>query len=120
MTNREILRASGAVLSEVDRQRQYVLRVLLVSAPCPARGWGLSYLDAARIDIDEYEYDCDGASRHACACPCRGRVLRRARQPRPCLSARPRTREEEPDHAAECQRHPSRPAKPKRLNPGAA
>jgi hypothetical protein len=68
MTNREILRASPAVLSESDRQRQYVLRVHLVAPPCPACGRGLNCLEAAGIDIDDF--DCDAVARHACVCPC--------------------------------------------------
>jgi hypothetical protein len=68
MTNREILRAPGVLLSEVDRQRHFVLRVELMPAPCPASGRGLSFFDAARIDIDEY--DSDSVTRHDCVCPC--------------------------------------------------
>lgn len=67
MTNREILDARPELLSEQDRQRQYVLRVELTVMPCPACGRGLNYFEAAHINLDDYDL---GATRHECACLC--------------------------------------------------
>lgn len=67
MTNRELLHADGAVLSEVDRQRQYLLRVELLKAACPACLKPIDAVTAAGVGIDGYRFD--ELVRHDYRCP---------------------------------------------------
>jgi hypothetical protein len=72
MTNRELLRTPRDVLSQVDRQRQYLLRVELTPSPCPACREPVNALDAAGIDLDAYQF---GKEKTSCCCPACGAEL---------------------------------------------
>jgi hypothetical protein len=66
VTNRELLGAKRESLSEVDRQRQYVLEVELTPMQCPACLQRADAIVAAGIQIDEYRF---GAVKHEYRCP---------------------------------------------------
>src|SRR5262245_51158307 len=66
MTNRELLRTPRDVLSQADRQRQYVLRVELTPVPWPACTEPVDALTAAGIDVDAYQF---GKVRSSYRCP---------------------------------------------------
>ena len=72
MTNREILKTSKQVLTELERQRHFVLQVDGTPMPCPACQTKVNLFDAAGIDIDSYDF---GTTKHAYRCPsCRRRI----------------------------------------------
>jgi hypothetical protein len=56
MTNRQLLTASREALSEVDRQRHFLLRVEGTSMPCPACRKLVNAFEAAGIDVDAYDF----------------------------------------------------------------
>ena len=66
VTNRELLQADGKTLSEVDRQRQYLLRVELMPVACPACLTTVDAISAAGIGIDDYRF---GEVKHTYRCP---------------------------------------------------
>lgn len=73
MTNRELLHANGAGLSESDRQRQHLLRVELMKAACPACLKPTDAISAAGIGIDDYRFDA--VIGHDYRCPsCRAQL----------------------------------------------
>jgi hypothetical protein len=65
MTNRELLHAPEESLSERDRQRLLMLRVLGRPMPCPACKVPVNTFAATGIDIDAF----DGRSPRAYRCP---------------------------------------------------
>ena len=73
MTNRELLHADGAGLSEVDRQKQYLLRVELMKAACPACLTPTDAISAAGVGINGYRFD--EVVRHDYRCPSCGAEL---------------------------------------------
>ena len=72
MTNRELLQADGASLSELDRQRQFLLRVELTAVACPACLTPTDAIPAAGIGVDEYRF---GEVEHQYRCPSCGAEL---------------------------------------------
>ena len=72
MTNREILKTSKQVLTELERQRHFVLQVDGTPMPCPACQTKVNLFDAAGIDIDNYDF---GNTKHAYRCPSCGAEL---------------------------------------------
>ena len=56
MTNRELLQTPKDLLSQADRQKQYVLRVELTPVPCPACTKPVDALSASGTDIDAYQF----------------------------------------------------------------
>jgi hypothetical protein len=56
MTNREVLNTPKDLLSELDRQRQFLLQVEGAPVPCPACRRPLDLFTAAGIDIDQYDF----------------------------------------------------------------
>ena len=66
MTNREILKAKKETLSSTDRQRQHVLHTEMIQVRCPACQTGVNALEAAGIDVDEYDF---GVTRQDYHCP---------------------------------------------------
>jgi hypothetical protein len=57
VTNRELLRASPATLSPLDKQRRHVLAVESTPVPCPVCKAPLDAITAAGLDIDHYRFD---------------------------------------------------------------
>ena len=72
MTNRELLNTPKSLLSEVDRQRLFLLRVEGAAMPCPACKKPVNLFDAAGIAIDQYDF---GKTHHAYRCPACGAEL---------------------------------------------
>jgi hypothetical protein len=68
VTNREILRASRDILSNVDRQKQFLLRVEGTLVPCPICTEPCNVFDAANIDIDAYDFGQTQLSFHCPTC----------------------------------------------------
>lgn len=66
MTNRELLNTPEQCLTEVDRQRRYLLRVDGTPMPCPACKKPLDLFTAAGIDLDVYDF---GETTYAYRCP---------------------------------------------------
>src|SRR5271156_198900 len=66
MTNLEILRMLEPLLGALDRQRLFLLRVEGTPAPCPACKKPVNVFDAARIDVDAYDF---GKAPTAYRCP---------------------------------------------------
>jgi hypothetical protein len=66
MTNRELLNMPRSRLSEVDKQRLFLLRVEGTPMPCPACGKKVNAFDAAGITIDQYDF---GKSSAGYSCP---------------------------------------------------
>ena len=66
MTNRELLKAKKETLGSTDRQRQHVLQIEMVQLPCPACQNGVNALQAAGVDVDEYDF---GAKQREYHCP---------------------------------------------------
>src|ERR1043165_1013615 len=67
MTNRELLTAPAHSLTELDKQRLFLLRAENVSMPCPACRKPVNAFEAAGIDFDaydllalHYQYRCPG------------------------------------------------------------
>lgn len=65
--NSEIIDLSPALLTTVERQRQYVLRLALAPMPCPVCGRPTSKVEAAGYSLDEY--DTTQADNRAYTCP---------------------------------------------------
>jgi hypothetical protein len=66
MTNRQLLQTPKELLSELDKQRLFLLQVEGTPAPCPACKVKVNALDAAGIDIDAYDF---GKTQHSYRCP---------------------------------------------------
>jgi hypothetical protein len=66
MTNRELLATSRQVLSELDKQRLFLLRVEGTPVPCPACKKPLNVFEAAGIDVDGYDFE---AKQYDFRCP---------------------------------------------------
>jgi hypothetical protein len=66
MTNRELLKVSPELLSGLDKQRLFLLRVESTPGPCPACKRPVNALEAAGIDLDAYDF---GATRLSYRCP---------------------------------------------------
>ncbi len=56
MTNRAILQTPKVRLREVDRQRQFLLRVESTAVPCPACKRLVNAFEAAGITLEEYDF----------------------------------------------------------------
>jgi hypothetical protein len=72
MTNRELLQTPKELLGEVDKQRQYLLRVEGTPMPCPACKSVANAFDAAGIEVDAYDL---GKTSYSYCCPACGAVL---------------------------------------------
>src|SRR5262245_12890366 len=66
MTNRQLLEWPGGQLSALDSQRLFLLRVEGTPQPCPACRQPVSALDAAGVDLDDYDF---GQSKCSYRCP---------------------------------------------------
>jgi hypothetical protein len=66
MTNRELLTTPPSVLSEVDKQRLFLLRTEGTPMPCPACKRPVNALDAAGIEVDAYDF---GKTNYRYRCP---------------------------------------------------
>jgi hypothetical protein len=66
MTNRELLTKPEQLLSELDRQRLFLLRTEGTPLPCPACKRPVNAFDAAGIDLDAYDF---GTTTYAYRCP---------------------------------------------------
>lgn len=72
MTNRELLNMPRSRLSQVDKQRLFLLRVEGTPMPCPACGRKVNAFDAAGIAIENYDF---GKTEHTYCCPtCRAEL----------------------------------------------
>ncbi len=56
MTNRELLDAPTKKLTQLERQRQFLLRVEMTPVPCPACQAPVDALTAAGVDIDDHDF----------------------------------------------------------------
>jgi hypothetical protein len=72
MTNREVLQTPEQLLSELDRQRLFLLRTEGTPLPCPACKRPVNAFDAAGIDLDAYDF---GTTTYAYRCPACGARL---------------------------------------------
>lgn len=72
MTNREILQTPKEMLREVDRQRQFLLRVESTPVPCPACKKPVNAFEAAGITLDDYDF---GNTQYEYRCPACGAEL---------------------------------------------
>jgi hypothetical protein len=72
MTNRQLLTTPEQLLSELDRQRLFLLRTEGTPVPCPACQQPVNAFDAAGIDLDAYDF---GATRYEYRCPSCGARL---------------------------------------------
>ena len=72
MTNRELLNMPRSRLSEVDKQRLFLLRVEGTPMPCPACQRPVNAFDAAGITIEQYDF---GKTMHTYCCPSCGAEL---------------------------------------------
>jgi hypothetical protein len=66
MTNRQLLTTPEQLLSELDRQRLFLLRTEGTPVPCPACKRPVNAFDAAGIDLDAYDF---GATKYEYRCP---------------------------------------------------
>jgi hypothetical protein len=66
MTNRELLNLPALALDSIDQQRRYLLRLEGVPMPCPACRQPVNVFDAARINVDAYDF---GVTRYDFRCP---------------------------------------------------
>jgi hypothetical protein len=66
MTNRDLLKRPKELLSELNKQRQYLLRVGGTPMPCPACKKSCNVFEAAGIDLDSYDF---GATELSYRCP---------------------------------------------------
>jgi hypothetical protein len=66
VTNRDLLKLPKELLSELDKQRRYLLRVDGTPMPCPACKNSFNAFDAAGIDQDSYDF---GATELSYRCP---------------------------------------------------
>ena len=72
MINRELLKTPRETLSELDKQRLFLLQVEGTPVPCPACKQPVSALDAAGIDLDAYDF---GQTLSSYQCPgCRAEL----------------------------------------------
>ena len=72
MVNRDILKTSKALLSELDKQRLFLLRVESTPMPCPACKTPVDAITAAGIDLDDYDF---GTTTYSYRCPsCRAEL----------------------------------------------
>jgi hypothetical protein len=55
MTNRELLQTPNEQLSQLQRQKKYVLQKEMTPVPCPVCKKPLDAITAAGIDIDQYD-----------------------------------------------------------------
>lgn len=72
MTNRQLLTMHQDVLSQVDRQRLFLLRVEGTPVPCPACKKSVNAIDAAGIELDAYDF---GVTTYEYRCPACGAEL---------------------------------------------
>ncbi len=72
MTNRELLNTPKRLLSEVDKQRLFLLRVESAPMPCPACKKACNAFEAAGIAVDAYDF---GRTGHNYTCPACGAEL---------------------------------------------
>jgi hypothetical protein len=72
MTNRQLLQTPEPLLSELDKQRLFLLRTEGTPVPCPACKRPVNAFDAAGIDLDAYDF---GATQYAYRCPACGARL---------------------------------------------
>lgn len=72
MTNRDLLQTPEQQLSELDRQRLYLLKVNGTPMPCPACAKPVNLFGAAGIDLDDYDF---GQTLHQYHCPACGARL---------------------------------------------
>jgi hypothetical protein len=72
MTNRELLTTPEQLLSELDKQRVFLLRAAGTALPCPACKRPVNAFDAAGIDLDAYDF---GATEYEYRCPACGARL---------------------------------------------
>jgi hypothetical protein len=56
MLNRDLLQTPKGLLSELDKQRLFLLRVEGTPVPCPACKTPVDAFSAAGIDIDAYDF----------------------------------------------------------------
>jgi hypothetical protein len=66
MTNRELLKASKKQLTSLERRRRLVLLVESTTMPCPACDHPVNALEAAGVDVDDYDF---GRTSPAYQCP---------------------------------------------------
>jgi uncharacterized protein (UPF0212 family) len=66
MTNRQLLHTPEQLLTELDRQRLFLLRVDGTPMPCPACKKPVNLFEAAGIDLDQYDF---GNTSYSCCCP---------------------------------------------------
>lgn len=57
MTNEEILKAPNELLTTLDKQRRFLLRIALTPAPCPACKQLVTQIDAAGVTLQDYDVD---------------------------------------------------------------
>jgi hypothetical protein len=72
MSNRELLQTAKQLLSEVGKQRLFLLRVEGTPVPCPACKRLVNAFAAAGLDLDDYDF---GHTRHEYRCPGCGAAL---------------------------------------------
>jgi hypothetical protein len=72
MTNRELLNTPKRLLSEVDKQRLFLLRVESAPMPCPACKKACNAFEAAGIAVDAYDF---GRTGYDYTCPACGAEL---------------------------------------------
>jgi hypothetical protein len=72
MNNHQILTTRKDRLTEVDRQRQFLLRVEGSPMPCPACKKPVNVFQAAGITLEEYDF---GKTTHTYRCPACGAEL---------------------------------------------
>jgi endogenous inhibitor of DNA gyrase (YacG/DUF329 family) len=73
MKNSELLDYYGNILSELNKQKQYVLRQYIRQKPCPNCATPLNYFEASGIAIDDI--DMSEAKDPKMACPACKREL---------------------------------------------
>lgn len=57
MTNEEILKAPEALLTTIEKQKRFLLRLALIKVPCPVCGHAVNQLEAAGIGLEDYPFD---------------------------------------------------------------
>jgi hypothetical protein len=72
MTNHQLLKTPEQLLSELDRQRLFLLRTEGTPVPCPACKRPVNAFDAAGIDLDAYDF---GGTKYEYCCPACGARL---------------------------------------------
>jgi hypothetical protein len=66
MTNAEILATPDSLLTAVDRQRKFILRMALECPSCPVCRQACNQLEAAGIALDDYTF---GVEERRFSCP---------------------------------------------------